>query len=448
MLYLHHIPIHIIQKRKTKYRFSITIGTKSISGWFIIIVVKFSICLLNSIITPMSKAILLIFEGLDNPVIRSQVLMHARDMADHGIIDFEIWCVAWSSKMHDLSASKIVESEEMSGCKIRLFKGTRPAMPLSVAKNATLISESLKDVKGSFDFIHARSDYAAAVCAELRKQIDINFIWDCRGDDVAEFSMRVGSSKNIAYTLLKQIRMASIRKNTSMAAAQCSKAIFVTDALRKQSAPTMAPDKFFIIPSSAPESMFFYDEKLRADNRASLGYSENDRVVVFSGGLHGYQCFEESIELFKNLYKSDKAFKLLILTPEVSRAKEVTMSLPAESLKIFSLKTQEMNAYLNAADFGLMLRKHNPVNTSASPVKFAEFALTGLPVIMSDSVPDSYQMALKYGNLCRYESGKVELADVSNRKTVSTSYMNILSRKAVREKYKMLYQKMRETSVN
>ena len=59
----------------------------------------------------------------------------------------------------------------------------------------------------------------------------------------------------------------------------------------------------------------------------------------------------------------------------------------------------EVNSYLNAADAGFLLREQNPLNEVASPTKFAEYCLTGLPVIMQNTVKDAFEMARSLGNL-------------------------------------------------
>ena len=54
----------------------------------------------------------------------------------------------------------------------------------------------------------------------------------------------------------------------------------------------------------------------------------------------------------------------------------------------------KVNNYLNASDFGLLIREDNRANNAGSPTKFAEYALTGLQIISSPSVSDYFN--LKY----------------------------------------------------
>ncbi len=65
---------------------------------------------------------------------------------------------------------------------------------------------------------------------------------------------------------------------------------------------------------------------------------------------------------------------------------------------IRSVEHDEVNAYLNAADAAFMLRHRNTTNCVASPTKFAEYCMAGLPVVMSDAVQGAFANATRFGN--------------------------------------------------
>jgi glycosyltransferase involved in cell wall biosynthesis len=48
----------------------------------------------------------------------------------------------------------------------------------------------------------------------------------------------------------------------------------------------------------------------------------------------------------------------------------------------------EVNRFLNASDIALLLREDIPMNNVASPTKFAEYLMSGLPTIISKGVYD------------------------------------------------------------
>jgi hypothetical protein len=55
-------------------------------------------------------------------------------------------------------------------------------------------------------------------------------------------------------------------------------------------------------------------------------------------------------------------------------------------IRLRSGRIAEINDFLSAADFGFILRERNKISRVAFPTKFAEYCLTGLPVIIGDAV--------------------------------------------------------------
>jgi len=387
----------------------------------------------------MKKALLILFGGLDNTVVHSQVATHSREMFEQGIIDFEIWSFVWSKRMLVKSQNMIGVVKKLSQCNVRVFKCVRPAMPFSLMLNALIISRLKRKLSPDIRLIHARADYSSAVCARMNLFFKTSFIWDCRGDAESEFLHRAGNSKSVIYRLFLKYQAASKRKHARLAAIGCDKAMFVTKELRDSVGNEIEDKQFAIIPCVASERMFYYSKELRNETRDKYCFSENDIVIVYCGNTQKYQCYEESIDLFKKLRHKNNNVKLLIVTPELHTALEPLMSLPEESYILTSSAFDETNAILNAADYGLLIRENIQLNRVASPVKFAEYSLAGLPVIMSDSVPSSYEIAKNIGNLCEYKNGEIRLMQVYDRQAVANKYKEVLSKSAYLNIYKEIY---------
>jgi glycosyltransferase involved in cell wall biosynthesis len=84
-----------------------------------------------------------------------------------------------------------------------------------------------------------------------------------------------------------------------------------------------------------------------------------------------------------------KAF-LLILTGHVNEFQERIKKLNISNFdyKIITLPQSKVHDYLSVCDFGFLLRDDSPVNNVASPTKFAEYSLVGIPTIISETVGD------------------------------------------------------------
>ena len=89
------------------------------------------------------------------------------------------------------------------------------------------------------------------------------------------------------------------------------------------------------------------------------------------------------------LLDADPTAHFLVLTPDLSQAEEMARRLlPEGRCTIRAAAHAEVPRYLRASDLGLLLRAPDPINVVACPTKFAEFAMSGLPVLISDGIGD------------------------------------------------------------
>ena len=65
-------------------------------------------------------------------------------------------------------------------------------------------------------------------------------------------------------------------------------------------------------------------------------------------------------------------------------------------VQVRSVSNEDVYKYLNASDFGILFRDDVIMNNVASPSKFAEYVLCGLPTIISKGVGD-------FSELCEQE---------------------------------------------
>ena len=373
-------------------------------------------------------------------MIESQVLVHAREMARLGIAEFEVWAVAWSGPLYRRSLLVQPHAQDLAGCTVRVFRGIRPVVPFSALFSALVLGTGLLRYRPSFDVLHTRTDYGAVVGAWLKRWRRFVLVWDCRGDAVAEFSERFpagGLVRNIARTL----RIRILTRDRRRAARRCDRAIFVSSALKALAAPYMNGKPCRIIPCTASETLFGYDATLRERTRQELGVLPDERVHVFSGSLAVYQCFEETLALLARIRAADPRARLLILTPEQDEAQRRLGARPElGKVLLRSATIGEMNAYLNAADAGFMLRDSTATNRAAFPTKFAEYCLAGLRVIMTPAVPDAYAVAEWLGNLISPAAAeKPAWPEPYDRRLVADNARLRLTRTSVAALYREIY---------
>ncbi len=66
--------------------------------------------------------------------------------------------------------------------------------------------------------------------------------------------------------------------------------------------------------------------------------------------------------------------------------------------------------FLMASDMGVLLRERDPLNEVAAPTKFAEYVMTGLPVLISEYVGD-YSNFVAENNLGLVLPNKAKIED-------------------------------------
>ena len=189
-------------------------------------------------------------------------------------------------------------------------------------------------------------------------------------------------------------------RNLRLAARHADAAIFVSAPLQEQYATKLRPGTPQIIASNcADEDLFFYSQALRKQVRSDLGIAPNELLFVYSGTVKHYQNIEGMLNWYSAHARDLQASRMLFVTPHPEAVLVLAQSaLLSEQVIALSVRHEEVNRYMNAADAAFMLRDDVDANRVASPTKFAEYCLAGLPVIMTGAVKDAYALAQRLGN--------------------------------------------------
>jgi hypothetical protein len=223
-----------------------------------------------------------------------------------------------------------------------------------------------------------------------------------------------------------------------MAGLFCTSALFVTDELRSLHRRLIGPKPVEIVPCAAHEKFFFFDPGLREATRNRLGYGEQNTVYVYSGSLTAYQCFPETVALFESVHANAPTSRLLVLTPALAAARRVLAHLPADCWQVFACSLSEVNAFLNAADVGFLMRQRSRTNRVAFPTKFAEYGLTGLGVLTTDALPSVYGIADSIGNLAGVVDGVPSLP-LPARSEIASRFRETVGRENFVDSYIRVY---------
>lgn len=234
--------------------------------------------------------------------------------------------------------------------------------------------------KYAIEIIQAEVSFSAT-CAKFVPEIPL--VTDFHSDLVPELEMN-----NHAPQVVKQ----AIKENI-FALKRSTKTITVSETLhRNLSTYIKQTTNNFILPTNLQSEPFLeVDQNVRADLRRK--YDLEDKIVLcYSGGLHTWQCVQETLQLALQLYKMSPRYYFCFFTNEdISPFRELLNQLDGNYMHK-SLKSSEVAYYLSMIDVGFVLRKNSLVNINSSPTKSSEYLAAGAMIITTQYAGDSPEL--------------------------------------------------------
>ena len=124
------------------------------------------------------------------------------------------------------------------------------------------------------------------------------------------------------------------------------------------------------------KSSFFYEKK----------YESN--VFVYAGGLTPWQCFDETVGIYREIEKKHDNVSLLLLVRDKERAEQIAKEKGVRNYSIDYVSPDELNERLAGAKFGFIIRKDDPVNHVATPTKISSYLSNGIVPIFTSAIRD------------------------------------------------------------
>ncbi|MBS1107377.1 MAG: gfo [Deltaproteobacteria bacterium] len=282
----------------------------------------------------------LMSEGLDATVIDSQVVDGLVAVRREGI-RFDLLSLAdgrrWLRERRYYQR-RCIEVAARTGGSVRVVPMPRKlGVGGPLGTTALLLAEHLR--RGGRLVVHARTDYAAYF-ASFAARLDrgIRYIFDCRGDGPPEFLLDARQ-----FHLSERQTARGLRRMERVGAGAARHASFVL----------------------------------------AVSTVLRDRLVA----RHG--IYPTRISVVPCVADAEMLVYFLILTPDLEAAAEHAQRLLIPGrYKILSAAHAEVPGYLRASDLGMLLRAPDPLNEAACPTKFAEYVMTGLPVLISAGIGD------------------------------------------------------------
>jgi len=327
----------------------------------------------------------------DPTVLDSQVVDSIVAVAEHGI-RFDMAVLMHGGpylRKFAYNRQRQREVAERIGGSVRVYLTPRKTDRVGDTIGAWQLAFELARGRAQRTVIHARGDTAGFYASRVRKgRNSVRAIYDARGDVEAEARHFAEQTGMPPARLAPQL--AAIQRHRAAAVAGADHLLCVSTALRDLliSRHDADPARFSVVACLADEKKFHLDEAERVRTRRALGWDDRF-VVIFPGRFGRWHQGPEMTAVVAGLMQSQPDVFFQILTPDVEEARRIAVAaLPEGRYDVRSVTHAEVAPHLRAADLGLLLREAHPLNAVACPTKFAEYMMSGLPVLISPGIGD------------------------------------------------------------
>lgn len=135
--------------------------------------------------------------------------------------------------------------------------------------------------------------------------------------------------------------------------------------------------KTYIMPcynSELSEELFFTPAKY-----------ENE-VYCYVGGLSVWQCFPETVELYKKIEEKNPNACFKVFTGDQDKAKQILEEKGVKNFEVKYVTPDKLVGELASCKYGFIVRAESPVNYVATPTKLSNYMAAGLIPIVSNAV--------------------------------------------------------------
>lgn len=261
---------------------------------------------------------------------------------------------------------------------IKLYRYPKMFIPIINRLRAFSSKNILNKILNRADVIHCRGHVSSAFAINLLKILKIYkpIIADIRGVIGEELLNRETLLSKFYYTQTKIIERYVFK--------YCDYLFFVSHNMQKY-----YMDKYdfkqhsAVFPTIVDEKLFYTSSEKRNIIRERLKISER-LCYVYVGGVDYWQNLDKILLKFDSINKENqRKFFFIILTNNKQWVFDFCHKngIKLDNFYIDSLPYDKVPLYLNAADFGVIIRNDDLINFVASPTKINEYLACGLKII-------------------------------------------------------------------
>ncbi len=115
-----------------------------------------------------------------------------------------------------------------------------------------------------------------------------------------------------------------------------------------------------------------------------------NNTFLYAGRLSVWQCFEETVQLYKQIEERFINTNFLVMTHQQQEAEHIIGKYNLKNFKVSYAESNQFAQAIRYCKFGFCLRKKNDVNLVATPTKFSDYISNGIIPIYSKNTEDFY----------------------------------------------------------
>ena len=170
--------------------------------------------------------------------------------------------------------------------------------------------------------------------------------------------------------------------------------ILVSDAMKRH-----YERKYKMSFSDRSYAMPCFNADLREDAFADCEKFHSLRFA-YVGSLAPWQCFDEMLQLYREIERRFDNASLSVFTFEQELANTLVQASQIKNYQVTSLPPERLGDVLKTMSFGFVLRDDVPVNRVATPTKLSSYLSCGVIPVFSDCLVDFLEATRDFEYVC------------------------------------------------
>ena len=148
-------------------------------------------------------------------------------------------------------------------------------------------------------------------------------------------------------------------------------------------------------------------------------FSEEDKyrnnTFVYVGSLKAWQCFEETIYIYKEIEKrAESPTKFFVYTMQIKEAEDLLDKYGVKNYEVSYVCPDKLNEALKTIKYGFVLREDTAVNNVATPTKLSNYLANGIIPIYSNSLHsyDEFNRDNSFGIACDLNDTETSIRNI------------------------------------